>query len=144
MTAPLSVIFIGFSEPFLNHLPTDGIMIGLSANSKKQLLEYISAHARAPTKVPTRKVFDSLTKRERNGSTGIGGRVAIPHAVFAKLLQSIDDTSSHFQSKFIICPTKPLFHTAGHNPPIKSLIRTSERLLNRLRGFLVDVFWLSD
>ena len=30
----------------------------------------------------------------------------------------------------------------GTNPPIKRLIRPSERLLSRLSGFLVDAFWL--
>ena len=75
--------------PLLKHLPTDGMIIGLSANSKKQLLEYISAHARALTKMPARVVFDALIKRERLGSTGIGGGVAIPHAVFAELSKSV-------------------------------------------------------
>ena len=75
--------------PLLDHLPTDGMMIGLSVNSKKQLLEHISAHAGSLTKVPARAVFDALIKRERLGSTGIGGGMAIPHAVFAELMQSV-------------------------------------------------------
>ena len=55
--------------PLLDHLPTDGMMIGLSVNSKKQLLEHISAHAGSLTKVPAQAVFDALIKRERLGST---------------------------------------------------------------------------
>ena len=73
----------------LDHLLTDGITIGLSVNSKKQLFEQISAHAGSLTKVPARAVFDALIKRERLGSTGIGGGMAIPHAVFAELTQSV-------------------------------------------------------
>ena len=75
--------------PYLDHVPTDGVMIGLSVNSKKQLLERISAHAGSLTKIPARVVFDALIKRERLGSTGIGGGMAIPHAVFAELTQSV-------------------------------------------------------
>ena len=30
---------------FLDHVPTDGVITGLSVNSKKQLLKHISAHA---------------------------------------------------------------------------------------------------
>ena len=84
-----SVIFMGFFMPLLDHLPADGIMIDLSVNSKKQLLEHISAHAGSLTKMPTRAVFDALTQRERLGSTAIGGGMAIPHAVFAELKQSV-------------------------------------------------------
>ena len=75
--------------PILNHLPADGMMIDLSVNSKKQLLEHISACAGKLTKIPTRIVFDALTNRERLGSTAIGGGLAIPHAVFAELTQSV-------------------------------------------------------
>ena len=74
---------------FLDHVPTDGVITGLSVNSKKQLLERISVHAGSLTKMPSRVVFDALIKRERLGSTGIGGGVAIPHAVFTELKQSV-------------------------------------------------------
>ena len=75
--------------PLSDHLPTDGMMIGLSVNSKKQLLEHISAHAGTLTKVPARAVLDALIKRERLGSTTIGGGMAVPHAVFAELTQGV-------------------------------------------------------
>ena len=75
--------------PLLDHLPTDGLMLGLSVNSKKRLLEHISAHAGSLTKVPARAVFDALIKRERLGSAGIGLGIAIPHAVFAELTRSV-------------------------------------------------------
>ena len=71
--------------PLLGHLPADGMMIGVSATSKKQLLEHISAHAGSLTEVPARAIFDALVQRERLGSTAIGGGIAIPHAVFAGL-----------------------------------------------------------
>ena len=75
--------------PLLDHLPADGVMIGVSATSKKQLLEHISAHAGSLTGVPARAIFDALIQRERLGSTAIGGGMAIPHAVFAGLTQNV-------------------------------------------------------
>ena len=75
--------------PLLDYLPADGVMIGVSATSKKQLLEHISAHAGSLTGVPARAIFDALIQRERLGSTAIGGGMAIPHAVFAGLTPSV-------------------------------------------------------
>ena len=75
--------------PLLDHLPADGVMIGVSATSKKQLLEHIAAHAGSLTGVPVREIFDALIQRERLGSTAIGGGMAIPHAVLAGLTQSV-------------------------------------------------------
>ena len=89
MIAPFFYHFYRIFLPLSDHLPTDGIMNGLSVTSKKQLLEHISAHAGSLTKMPVRAVFDALTKRERLGSTAIGSGMAIPHAVFAELKQSV-------------------------------------------------------
>jgi PTS system nitrogen regulatory IIA component len=75
--------------PLLDYLPTDGVMIGLSTTSKKQLIENIAEHAGSLTGLPTRAVFDALMQRERLGSTDIGGGTAIPHAVFPDLAQSV-------------------------------------------------------
>ena len=75
--------------PLLDHLPADGMMIGVSATSKKQLLEHISAQAGSLTGVSARAIFDALIQRERTGSTTIGGGMAIPYAVFAGLTQSV-------------------------------------------------------
>ena len=75
--------------PLFDYLPTDGVMIGLSATSKKQLIEKIAEHAGSLTGLSTRTVFDALMQRERLGSTAIGGGIAIPHAVFADLANSV-------------------------------------------------------
>ena len=80
---------MGFFMPLLDHLAADGMMIDSAVNSKKQLLEQISAHAESLTEMPTRAVFDALTQRERLGSAAIGDGMAIPHAVFAELKQSV-------------------------------------------------------
>ena len=75
--------------PLLDFLPTGGVMTGLSASSKKQLIENIAEHAGSLTGLSTRAVFDALMQRERLGSTAIGGGTAIPHAVFADLAHSL-------------------------------------------------------
>lgn len=49
-------------------------------NSKKRILEYIAelAHQSQPQLTET-TVFEALMAREKLGSTGIGGGIAIPH-----------------------------------------------------------------
>jgi len=49
-------------------------------NSKKRILEYIAelAHQRLPD-VSEYTILEALTNREKLGSTGIGGGIAIPH-----------------------------------------------------------------
>ena len=75
--------------PLLDHLPAGGVMIDLPATSKKQVIEDISKHASLMLGVRERSVFDALMRRERLGSTGIGGGIAIPHAVFSDMTQSL-------------------------------------------------------
>ena len=47
------------------------------------------AHTGSWTGVPARAIFGALIQRERLGSAKIGGGMAIPHAVFAGLTQSV-------------------------------------------------------
>jgi PTS system nitrogen regulatory IIA component len=49
-------------------------------NSKKRILEYIAelAHQRLP-EVTEYNILEALMSREKLGSTGIGGGIAIPH-----------------------------------------------------------------
>ena len=98
-----------------DHLTTDGMMTSLSVNSKKQLLEYISAHAKSWTEVPARAVFDALIKRYRLGSTDIGRGVAIPHAVFAGLTQSVMITTV-LKRLLLLTPITKADRYGLHNP----------------------------
>lgn len=78
----------------------DGIIPSLKANSKKQILQELSASAAELTGADERDIFDTLLQRERLGSTGVGNGVAIPHgklngldsivSVFAKLETPVD------------------------------------------------------
>lgn len=69
-------------------------------SSKKQLLQLLADTASKDVGVDSRVIFETLLKRERLGSTGLGGGVAIPHGklsdlksivgVFARLTKPIE------------------------------------------------------
>jgi PTS system nitrogen regulatory IIA component len=63
----------------------EAILPSLKANSKKQVLQAIAEKAAALTGVDERNIFETLVKREKLGSTGVGGGIAIPHGKLAKL-----------------------------------------------------------
>ena len=61
-------------------LSPERISFDVHAGSKKRLLELISQKlADNSPELGQREVFESLISRERLGSTGLGGGVAIPH-----------------------------------------------------------------
>ena len=76
------------------------VLIGIKANSKRELLQEIAAQSAKLTGLDERTVFDTLLERENLGSTGFGGGTALPHgrfanldkvqAVFARLASSLD------------------------------------------------------
>jgi len=86
--------------PLSDILSPQAIIPALKANSKKQALQEISDKTAALTGLSAREVFDILLQRERLGSTGVGGGIAIPHgklprfdrlfALFARLEKPID------------------------------------------------------
>ncbi|TDH38077.1 PTS IIA-like nitrogen-regulatory protein PtsN [Pseudohoeflea suaedae] len=78
----------------------NAVLPALKANSKKQLLQEMSAKAASLTGLPEREIFDVILQRERLGSTGVGNGIAIPHGkmgnldrivgVFARLDQPVN------------------------------------------------------
>ncbi|MEM0909213.1 MAG: PTS IIA-like nitrogen regulatory protein PtsN [Pseudomonadota bacterium] len=63
----------------------DAVLLGVDSHSKKHLIQDVSALAAKITKLPERAIFDTLLKRERLGSTGVGNGVAIPHGKLVEL-----------------------------------------------------------
>ena len=63
----------------LDFLSPEAIAPALRANSKKQVLQELSAQAARLTGLDERTIFEALLQRERLGSTGIGEGLAIPH-----------------------------------------------------------------
>jgi len=81
-------------------LRQDAVLPALKINSKKQLLQELSAKAAQVTGLSEREIFDVILQRERLGSTSVGNGIAIPHGklnsinhivgVFARLDAPVD------------------------------------------------------
>ena len=81
-------------------LAPEAVIPGLKVQNKKQLLQELAARAAAVTRLPEKRIFETLTERERLGTTGVGSGIAIPHGrlpgvsriagVFARLEGGID------------------------------------------------------
>jgi PTS system nitrogen regulatory IIA component len=63
----------------------DAILASLKANSKKQALQALAEKAAEMTGIDEREIYETLVQRERLGSTGVGGGIAIPHGKLPKL-----------------------------------------------------------
>lgn len=76
------------------------VRTGLRATSKKALLQQLAGIAAPLVGVAESRIAEALLERERLGSTGLGGGIAIPHArlpeiravsgIFAKVEPPID------------------------------------------------------
>ena len=69
----------------------DAVVPSLKANSKKQAIQALAEKAAVITGLDEREVFETLLQREKLGSTGVGGGIAIPHG---KLAGSITSSAS--------------------------------------------------
>jgi len=84
----------------LDLIGLEGIVPVLSAKTKQQAIRELAHRAAAMTGAGEAEIVAVLTERERAGSTGVGGGVAIPHGtmksldriygVFARLPRPID------------------------------------------------------
>lgn len=66
-------------------LDFEAIRIDLAVNNKRQLLSQLAQVAAARLSLDPAVIADSIGARERLGSTGFGGGVAIPHGKLAGL-----------------------------------------------------------
>jgi len=86
--------------PLNDLIEANAILPALRVATKKQALQEISEKAAELSGLSAREIFDALLQRERLGSTGVGGGIAIPHgklpraehifAIFARLERPID------------------------------------------------------
>src|SRR5271168_3890040 len=65
------------------------VILDLRATDKTSLLHELSRRAAEIARLPAETVFAELDKRERLGSTGIGDGIAIPHAKYLGLSETI-------------------------------------------------------
>ena len=85
--------------PLSDVLAADAVISALKAQTKKQALLELSEYASIVSGLSAHEINESLTQRERLGSTGIGNGIAIPHGlakathlfgIFARLDKPID------------------------------------------------------
>jgi PTS system nitrogen regulatory IIA component len=67
----------------------DAVLACVKASGKKALLAELAGKAAQLYKLDERRLFDRLLERERLGSTGIGGGIAIPHGRMAGLAKPV-------------------------------------------------------
>lgn len=66
-------------------LAPDAVIAALKVQGKKQLLQELAERAGGLTRLPERRIFETLMERERLGTTGMGQGIAIPHGRLAGL-----------------------------------------------------------
>ncbi|MET0241695.1 MAG: PTS sugar transporter subunit IIA [Sphingobium sp.] len=71
---------------FSDLVSAEAVRAGVHASNKKQIFQLLSEIAASAYGVSADETVERLTERERLGSTGFGGGIAIPHAK----LDSID------------------------------------------------------
>jgi len=81
-------------------LSPNAVVARLRAANKKQVLQELAQKAAALTGIPERRIYDTLSEREKLGSTGMGQGIAIPHGripgiekmtgIFAQLDHPVD------------------------------------------------------
>ena len=125
----------------------EAVAEGVAAASKKTLLQQIAAIAAATYGHDAKAAADALIAREKLGSTGFGGGIAIPHAripgiariegVFARLARPIDFGSvDELPVDLVFALFSPVDAGADH---LKALARVSRRMRDaafvaKLRG----------
>jgi PTS system nitrogen regulatory IIA component len=122
-------------------LTADAVSAGLSVTNKKALFQQLGAIAARAYDLDAKLVTDSLSAREKLGSTGFGAGVAIPHGkieglrgvigVFARLEKPVDFAAvDELPVDLVFMMLSPVGAGAEH---LKALARVSRRL--RDRGF---------
>ena len=117
----------------------DAVLASVKASGKKALLAELAGRAAQLYCLDERRLFDRLLERERLGSTGIGGGIAIPHGrmgtltqprgLFVQLAQPIDfDSIDERPVDLVFMLMAPEGAGADH---LKALARVSRLLRDR-------------
>ena len=132
---------------FSDMLRHDAVLTGLAAANKKAAIQTLANTAAPFVNADAKLIAERLNAREKLGSTGFGGGVAIPHAklagleqvtaVFARLAQPIDfQAVDDLPVDLVFMLLSPVDAGATH---LKALARVSRRMrdqgfLSKLRG----------
>lgn len=120
-------------------LSPDAVQASLSVPNKKVLFQQLASIAGRIVGIEPKQVVERLVERERLGSTGFGGGVAIPHGkveglervvgVFARLAQPIDFSAiDDMPVDLVFLLLSPPEAGVEH---LKALARVSRRLRDR-------------
>jgi PTS system nitrogen regulatory IIA component len=120
-------------------LSPEGVLASLKAKDKKALLRDLADKAAFLTRVPSARILETLTERERLGTTGVGQGIAIPHGrladitkitgVFARLETPIEYEAVDNQPvELVFMLLAPEGAGADH---LKALARVSRLLRNQ-------------
>ena len=120
-------------------LSPDAVVSHLKAASKKQVLQEMAHKAAGLTGLSERRIYETLTEREKLGSTGMGQGIAIPHGrvagvekmtgLFAQLDHPVDFDSMDDQPvDLVFLLLAPEGAGADH---LKALARVSRLLRNQ-------------
>jgi len=128
-------------------LQPEGVICGLKASGKKQVLQELARQATAVTGISEKRIFETLLERERLGTTGVGNGIAVPHGklseagqlhgVFARLEKTVDFNAIDEQPvDLVFMLLAPQAASADH---LKALARVSRVLRDastceKLRG----------
>ena len=132
-------------DDFRDLLPPQAVFHDLAASSKKALFQTLSGLAERQLGLAGRDVAKRLADREKLGSTGFGGGVAIPHGkidglpkvvgLFAKVAQPIEFSAiDGLPVDLVFLLLSPTDAGVEH---LKALARVSRRL--RDRGFVAKL-----
>ncbi|PCD04514.1 PTS lactose transporter subunit IIC [Sphingomonas spermidinifaciens] len=125
----------------------EAVVVDLAAGNKKALFQQLAAAAAGPLGVEPKLLLDRLLAREKLGSTGFGGGIAIPHArieelgqvraLFARLSSAVDfQAVDGLPVDLVMLLVSPVDAGGEH---LKALARVSRRLrdaafADKLRG----------
>jgi PTS system nitrogen regulatory IIA component len=120
-------------------LTPDAVVSHLKAANKKQILQDLAHKAAGLTGIAERRIFETLSEREKLGSTGMGQGIAIPHGritgiekmtgLFAQLDHPVDfDAMDDQPVDLVFLLLAPEGAGADH---LKALARVSRVLRNQ-------------
>ena len=128
-------------------LSPGSVVIDLNARSKKQLFMALAEIAEERVAVPAADIVSVVSQRERLGSTGFGGGIAIPHgklaglpqatAVFARLAEPLDyDAIDQLPVSIVMLLLSPADSGMEHLKALASVSRVvrDAGLMDKLRG----------
>lgn len=120
-------------------LGSDAVLTGIAVPNKKTLFQHLAANAAKLTGLEQKLIVERLSERERLGSTGFGGGVAIPHGkidgldhvvgLFAHLSEPVDfQAIDGMPVDLVFLLLSPPDAGVEH---LKALARVSRRLRDR-------------